>query len=678
VISHVKELNRTQQVTLLDISIQNITELPPGLFDHINKGDLSGLVISSGHLSGVSEESFLGLEHQLTSLGLPNNEIKTIPVQAVSSLVNLSRLDVSGNQISLVTSFPSLPSLEYVDLSRNRIKMIASGVFQSVPHLQTLLLSENNLETNDLFHYNMQSLSYLSTVDLSTNKLSGNVKPPMFDLFPPNLNNLDLSFNKVGAVRKDSFQSLTGLEHLNLQGNLLEEIEDFAFLGLVSLTELDLSHNNILTLSTESLTGLISLHTLIISHNHLQVVSPTWMTGTPLLQSLMAMDNDISMVEDNALHRLSNLTDVNLAGNPLSCDCQSYYFYSWLHNSPHPLSNSTLKTALCATPLSLTNSPLYDISQPSPCPSTAEDHCHDSLLSSKEIQLASSQFDRSNNVLNITWNIEPDVLPYRCGQLHVFVEKITEGVVLVTHDNLTCNWVRGKMLITDINIDKYKLSSTSSYIFCISLLKGSSVIPGCSGPLNISSAVKRETLEVESGSSLIQINKYNLYANVTASGTSLSMSLKNNISQSLMRNQSCMMKVTVNIPKEAGSSHNPLQTRTVNCSQEETVNFINLPCYTHYNVCVDLQLTENIVKCQLISSSQVIHREFSVLPILLTLIFLVLTIACLTVIYLHMKKTSGNYRLHRLILHLSNICRKLKNKSEKSDLLLNDVDDGSS
>ena len=75
-LNQVKYLAPQESITLLDISIQNITRLPGRIFQNVS---IAGLVVSSGRLENVHSKAFLGLEKQLTALALPENDMTSIP-----------------------------------------------------------------------------------------------------------------------------------------------------------------------------------------------------------------------------------------------------------------------------------------------------------------------------------------------------------------------------------------------------------------------------------------------------------------------------------------------------------------------------------------------------------------------------------------------------------------------
>lgn len=704
-INKIGKVRPSESITLLDISIQNLTRLPGRIFQNVS---IEGLVVSSGQLEEVHSKAFMGLEKHLTALGLPSNRMTGLPIQSIDVLKLLTRLDMSGNIINSIHSLPLLPDLEFLDLSRNNISILAAGVTQSLPHLKTLLLSENKLESSSVSHYNLQHLTYLQTLDFAQNLLAGHLAPPTLDLFPSNLKKLDLSFNLINGIRSNTFRPMSGLKTLNLQGNQIEEIENYSFLGLLSLTSLDISHNNILTLADESLAGLPSLETLWLSHNHLQVVSDMWLTGTPLLQKLLVMDNDITTVDENALAGLESLSEIDLAGNPLSCDCHMSSFHNFLHSSN--LSNRTLISALCATPTYLTNTPLYLLPVPLECFSDSDStdiasqidspragdyyeyYSENSLegsgtfLSSSEIQLLHSEYNATSKHLDLTWKVEEGALPYKCGHLHVFEESDNEGVVLVTHDSLVCNDENersSEILQISLDVEEYKISTTKPYIICISLVQNQTVIPGCSGSLSVANHNQVSIHSLEEQSSITSF-----HANASINHD-ISVFLRTRVPQSM--SHACKVHVSVGLPVVLPAV---LSVRTFNCSVSKFV-LADIPIHNYYNVCVVLQVEESHPddqevldhlskhgQCMIVSTPQVRYQTRSVMPLVLTLVFLALGIACLTVLYLIVKRHREDQKQapfrntpRSRPSSCTTFCWKLRESNGKHGVFLEDVDD---
>ena len=230
-VKEVSSLPPENRVTLLDISVRNITRLQSKLFHSLGL-KLSGLVISTGSLSAVDRKAFTGLEKSLNALGLPDNNLTTIPVTCLSNLLLLSRLDLSGNKVSTVTTLPKLPELEYLDLSRNNISLLAWGWAQTTPNLRTLILTWNRLNTKSLSQGDLQHLTYLQHLDISHNNMTGNLTRALVStVCPAGVKTLDMSFNGLMGITALAFSRLSSLTSLSLAGNRIDLIEDNAFSG---------------------------------------------------------------------------------------------------------------------------------------------------------------------------------------------------------------------------------------------------------------------------------------------------------------------------------------------------------------------------------------------------------------------------------------------------------------
>ena len=144
-----------------------------------------------------------------------------------------------------------------VDLSRNRITRLASGVFRNLTLCTEMDLEHNQISVIDDNAF--QGLSSLHTLFLSQNNLSA--IPTNVELFSGliNLQSLHLGWNKVSALSADQFAGLDNLTFLSLYENEISLIERGAFTGLSHLTKLDLWGNQISEITEGAFTGLSNL-----------------------------------------------------------------------------------------------------------------------------------------------------------------------------------------------------------------------------------------------------------------------------------------------------------------------------------------------------------------------------------------------------------------------------------
>lgn len=346
-------LKKSQNITLLDISLSNLNKLEMGTFAHVQ--DLSALVISSSQLRLIAHDAFLPLRPSLTALSLPNNLLKNIPDE-IFSLPILNRLDLSQNHINAISDqLSSLTSLEFLDLSDNELSDINQVKLPS--SLRKLVLERNQLSMTSVAEFNYGRVREL---DLSFNQLNGSLKPSSF-LNSYTLRNLDLSFNALVSLTNQCFAWCPKLKNLNLKHNKIEVMQPLAFVQLRSLKSLDLSSNGILELPLDIFKPLVNLEHLDLSNNHLQVISSTLTTGLVSLDTLKLAHNDIIKIEPlkDVTESLSTLL---LDSNPLECSCQLKQFQAWIQDSVH-LSLSSKRSVRCSTPTKYANAILNNLDQ---------------------------------------------------------------------------------------------------------------------------------------------------------------------------------------------------------------------------------------------------------------------------------------------------------------------------
>lgn len=176
---------------------------------------------------------------ELENLSLSNNQLKgNIP--SLTALVKLQRLNLAKNQLSgsLPASFPD--SLEYVALNNNQLTGTITNNFKTATKLQTLNLSTNKLsgslptnlsnlssltelvlDTNQFSGTIPAMPSRLIKLSLSANQLSGAIPT-----LPKDLRFLYLDNNQLSGLIPSGITSLSQLSTLELSYNKLSATDE--------------------------------------------------------------------------------------------------------------------------------------------------------------------------------------------------------------------------------------------------------------------------------------------------------------------------------------------------------------------------------------------------------------------------------------------------------------------
>ncbi|KAE9615321.1 hypothetical protein Lal_00048405 [Lupinus albus] len=111
--------------------------------------------------------------------------------------------------------------------------------------------------------YQLQSLTSVTTLDLSNNKLGGAIPYQL----PPNLTRLNLANNNFNGAVPYSLTGMSSLTDLNLGHNQLQQALSVNFQQLTSLSRLDLSFNSLSGDLPQTLSSLSSISTMNLQNN---------------------------------------------------------------------------------------------------------------------------------------------------------------------------------------------------------------------------------------------------------------------------------------------------------------------------------------------------------------------------------------------------------------------------
>ena len=308
------------------------------------------------------------------------------------------QLDISSNpgitELTLDTVKPSsLRKLRRLTVRSCQLRLANVDVFnrELLPSLDTLDLSHNDVEKMSISSDDAHAQTSLSELILSHNKIRHIADAQL--KFYPHLRHLNLDNNLIATISNDSFckminssnartgQALMLLEMLSIRGNRIVHIDSGAFKHLPSLKRLDLSNNRLSNIDTNVFDGLANLQQLDVSSNRLRLIADDVFRSLVSLHRLELSRNKLSRIpcglpmldwfdmSHNAVRNVSEAQQadlypvevVNMAGNPLHCDCRMLWLKELFDSREYLLRLKVVDAdpvdfvPVCASPPALTS-----------------------------------------------------------------------------------------------------------------------------------------------------------------------------------------------------------------------------------------------------------------------------------------------------------------------------------
>ena len=354
-----------------------------GTFNFANHGltqlraqDFAGLssvrtmFLRFNHLTSLPANTFSGLS-SVTRLWVDENSLTSVEAGAFNGLDSLQSLYLGENELSMlpatVFSGSSLNALRVVVLSGNRFASLPSMIFQRLPALTTINVSDNFL-TSDQLGFLSTSIPTLTTVYLNENLLTSDgttgLDPDLpTDIFGIHaLHSVHLDDNRIVELPTGVFSGMTNVRTIRVmqnriaklqtgvlqgvtwsssswpggsvwfEGNLIRTVEEGVFNRgpceppatpgpsdpTNCILHIYLNYNLIESVPAGLFSGMTRLRTVRLDGNKLTTVPATLYSGLSSLDRVYLQQNLISSLPDGLWSGLSSLDRVELNDNQLT------------------------------------------------------------------------------------------------------------------------------------------------------------------------------------------------------------------------------------------------------------------------------------------------------------------------------------------------------------------------
>ncbi|XP_018322079.2 chaoptin [Agrilus planipennis] len=307
---------------VLDLSGNNITALHHEIFHRFDV--LRTVSLKDNLITDFNPvETFNGFQYTLYKLDISGTKNALISIQDLRRLRNLRVLSLSRLQQSHLSPENFLEfgtDLEELQINYGDLRSIKSHAFQSVHGLRRIDLSENRIDTIDKDAFADIGHSLVS-LKLS-HALSSSISQIPAESFGSltNLEDLDLSFNRIQTMPDNCFHFMKKLKILQLQDNLIDKVQKGTFQGDLhsELEIIYMSFNNLKTIQQHTFTDLSLLEQLHLDDNKIENLERRAFMNLNKLKRLNLKGNKIASISYEAFQNLPDLEDLDMSYNKIS------------------------------------------------------------------------------------------------------------------------------------------------------------------------------------------------------------------------------------------------------------------------------------------------------------------------------------------------------------------------
>lgn len=307
--------NDIQLDTFFNHSCANIMEIPTA---YLQRSHYKHINLRHNLVSSIDEFSFTNITSIILTIDLAHNRLSTVHPAAFDTLIHLEVLLLSDNNIKTLagSTFSNLSNLLIIELHNNALHTISTSLFWHNIRLTRIRLDHNRI--NIVGDHAFDMLQQLAFFDMSDNAIQNrvllNINADQIRLHQTNVSllmlgdrvaHVDASYNQIDSL---NLEQASSLRELNLSGNALVTID---VSRAKSLEMLDLSGNQLGYVSFLSNANLIDV---VLSNNFINEIRFALATH---LQRLDVSGNNLTSVILSG-QTTFNLIHVNVSNNQLT------------------------------------------------------------------------------------------------------------------------------------------------------------------------------------------------------------------------------------------------------------------------------------------------------------------------------------------------------------------------